>query len=147
MNIQTLSSVLSAAILDDRTFVEAEALYAECFKSAETFTVESNCYSREELIQDLMQDMYKVRQSTSFCGDFSDNDDGEIEDYESDDCRYDYDEQEVIHPGFSREMAEQIVDSNQPFVWLVNYKGEEEGYTLASRAVNLRTFVSKHNYM
>lgn len=121
MNV--LTQILAAALQDESTFVEAEALYAESFKDAVVFKVADGCYSREELLHHLMSDI---------C---------EPVTYDAPD----WFEPNVIKEGWSFDKANSLVDHLE-FVELCNYKGEGEGFELACRVKHLRTFVSKHNY-
>lgn len=115
--------ILKAALKDESTFAEAEALYAESFKDAQTFRVSDNCYTRQELVNYLRSDIYEA--------------------YPSD--AEDWFEPAVIKEGYSLEQAEMLVDHIE-FVDLCNYKGEGQGFEMACRVQHLRTFHGKHNY-
>ncbi|MCU9527497.1 hypothetical protein [Pseudomonas mosselii] len=132
--IDAISSILSAMLTDETTFARAEALYSESFRSDRTFTVADGFYDREELVQYLMEPIYKLP--------------GELHSA----CRHDEEDEfgmclepEVLKPGWRKEQAELYVDQVE-FVELCNYKGESEGFEMASRASHLRVFVSKYEY-
>lgn len=52
---------------------------------------------------------------------------------------------EIIHEGMTREQAEAMAKVST-YVWLVNYKGEEEGFLLKELASSLGTYHGKWNY-
>lgn len=132
--IEAISSILTAMLKDETTFARAEALHAESFRADRTFTVADGFYDREELVQYLMEPIYKQP------GDHQPGcRHGEEDEFEM--CLG----QEILKPGWRKEQAELYVDQIE-FVELCNYKGEGEGFEMASRAGHLRVFVSKYQY-
>lgn len=132
--IEALSSILSAMLKDESTFARAEALYAESFRSDQTFTVADGFYGREQLVQYLMEPIYKQTDEHQSASRQVDEDDFEV-----------WFEPEILKPGWGKEEAELYVDQVE-FVELCNYKGEGEGYEMASRVGHLRVYVSKYEY-
>lgn len=139
--IKALAAVLATMIKDESTFARAEGLYAESFRSNETFTVADDVYPRAQLVQYLMEPIYRVeprRYMPAACTIDDDN--------ESDHWAESLSEPEILKPGFSQDVAEEMVDTLE-FVELCNYKGEGEGgFQLACRVAHLRVFVSKYEY-
>lgn len=137
--IGELASVL-AAIQDESTFARSEALYAEAFKSPTTFTVADDIYPRDQLVQYLMEPIYRAETVDADLA-------REMLDEEGCDrwseSMY---EAEILKPGMSQEIADALVDHLE-FVELCNYKGEGEGFELACRVAHLRIFVSKYDYL
>ena len=130
--LTAISAVLAAMIQDESTFARAEALYAEAFRSSQTFTVRDGIYDRAELVHYLMEPIY----AANSC---------EAPGYLCDDDQYHL-EPEILKPGWSLEDAERFVDDVE-FVELCNYKGEGEGFELACRVKHLRVYVSKYDYL
>lgn len=130
--LTAISADLAAMIQDESTFARAEALYAEAFRSSQTFTVRDGIYDRAELVQYLMEPIYAANSY-------------EAPGYLSDDDQYDL-EPEILKPGWSLEDAERFVD-DVDFVELCNYKGEGEGFELACRVKHLRVYVGKYDYL
>ncbi|MBM5458692.1 hypothetical protein H8F21_14075 [Pseudomonas sp. P66] len=133
--LKALSAALTAMLQDESTFARAEALYAETFRSPQTFTVADGFYDRECLVQYLMEPIYKQVSA----GDQS------APAYLSEEEHGLCIEPEILKAGWTEEDAERFVDHVE-FVELCNYKGEGEGFELASRAKHLRVFVSKYDY-
>jgi hypothetical protein len=137
--LEALATVLATMMKDERTFARAEGLYAESFRSYETFTVADDVYPRAHLVQYLMEPIYRPAPRRSMPATMQDDD-------ESDHWAEADSELEILKPGFSQEVAEAMVDSME-FVELCNYKGEGEGgFQLACRVAHLRVFVSKYEY-
>ncbi|MFJ3109966.1 hypothetical protein [Pseudomonas putida] len=132
--IEALSSMLSAMLKDESTFARAEALYAESFRSDRTFTVADGFYGREQLVQYLMEPIYKQTDERQSARRHADDDDVEV-----------WFEPEILKPGWGKEVAELYVDEVE-FVELCNYKGEGEGFEMASRVGHLRVFINKYEY-
>lgn len=127
INQNNLLNILEAAIKDPKTFEQADTLYRETFRSAESFSVSDVDHDvRLEMIDWLCSDICEP---------------------------YDYDavpdwyEPAVIVEGMSRDEASKAVDGGLMFVELCNYKGEGEGIMPEPLCGNMRTFVSKWSYM
>jgi hypothetical protein len=141
--IGSLATVLSAMIQDESSFARCEALYAESFKCATPFTVADGVYPRDQLVQFLMEPIYRPES----CKGVEAPALLEDEDFEEFD-RWDESvlEPEILKPGMTQTDADAVVDQLH-FVELCNYKGEGEGFTLACRAAHLRVFISKFDYL
>lgn len=138
--IGALASVLAAMIQDESTFARSEALYAESFKSPASFTVAHDIYPREQLVQYLMEPIYRkevVDASIALAM---------LDDEGCDRWSESMLEPEILKPGMSHVDADALVDHLE-FVELCNYKGEGEGFELACRVTHLRVFVAKYEYL
>lgn len=139
--IELLASVLSTMLKDEQSFARAEGLYAEYFRSDETFKVADEHYPRSTLVQYLMEPIYRTVPSEKASVFYDQNDDQDFDRWDEHSL-----ETEVLKPGMSQEQAEQVVDHLE-FVELCNYKGEGEGgFELACRVTHLRVFISKYEY-
>ncbi|MGE8063754.1 hypothetical protein [Pseudomonas sp. NPDC089569] len=139
--IELLAAALTTLIKDEQSFARAEGLYAEYFRSAETFTVADGHYPRSTLVQYLMEPILRAIPSEKVPVYFDENDDEDFDRWDEHML-----EPEILKPGMSRVEAEQVVDHLE-FVELCNYKGEGEGgFELACRVAHLRVFISKYEY-
>lgn len=123
-----LNSPMGKAAMD-----YAEQVYASSYK-AEEFTIETQPEMFDELVSYHMEPVYKIEPVDPL---FKDDD-------ERFDSRDDED-LEILHDGMSREQAEAMVKVST-YVWLVNYKGEGEGFMLKELAASLSTYHGKWNY-
>ncbi|MGF6281908.1 hypothetical protein ABH908_000059 [Pseudomonas frederiksbergensis] len=139
--IELLAAVLNTMLKDEQSFARAEGLYAESFRSADTFNVADGHYPRSTLVQYLMEPIYRPVPSAKTSVFYDENDDEDFDRWEEHTL-----EPEILKPGMSLEQAEQVVDHLE-FVELCNYKGEGEGgFELACRVSHLRVFISKYEY-
>lgn len=111
----------------------AEQVYASSFK-AEEFTLAQQPDMFEELVSYHMEPVYKYVPADPL---FRDDD----EFFESPDSP----DMELLHEGLSREQAEALAKVST-YVWLVNYKGEGEGFILKELASNLSRYNGKWDY-
>lgn len=111
----------------------AEQVYASSFK-AEEFTLDQQPEMFEELVSYHMEPVYKYVPADPL---FRDDD----EFFESPDSP----DMELLHEGLSREQAEALAKVST-YVWLVNYKGEGEGFILKELASNLSRYNGKWDY-
>lgn len=139
--IKAISAVFAMFTEEEKklTMREADRLYSETFRSQEIFTVHDYPEMREDLVEYLTSAVYPARVQNC-----SDMDCSWLSDDDNDFWCDNYDP-EPIFVGYSKDDAELILE-NAKFVWLCNYKGEGEGFTLIERASGLRVFVDKHNY-
>lgn len=126
----------------------SEDLYSSTFKGAE-FTLASQPEMYDELVRFHMEPTYAREpvQASSFHDDDSLMGD---DDHEEDDsiCINDYSGPDPIEisPGMSLVEAQAAVLTST-YVWLCNYKGEGEGFTLKEHAAHLSTFIAKYEYV
>lgn len=137
--IGAIASVLAAMIQDESTFARSEALYAESFKSPTPFTVAHDIYPRDQLVQYLMEPIYRKEEVDASAAWAMLDEEG------CDRWNESMNEAEILKPGMSQEVADTLVDHLE-FVELCNYKGEGEGFELACRVAHLRVFVAKYHY-
>ncbi len=124
-NDSFIDSPLGKAAMD-----YAEQVYSSSFKCGE-FTIKTNPEMRQELIDFHMQPVYEIQECSQYS--IYTEEDFEIPD------------PQIICEGLSKEDAEKMVDSSV-YVWLCNYKGEGEGFTLKEFAENLQTYNGKWDY-
>lgn len=123
-----LNSPMGQAAMD-----YAEQVHASSYK-AEEFTLDQYPEMLDELVSYHMEPVYKHEPADPL---FLDDD----EFFDSPDSP----DLEIIHEGMSREQAEAMAKVST-YVWLVNYKGEGEGFILKELASKLSRFNGKWNY-
>ena len=138
-NIIAMSEIIAKAMLNQSTFDFAESVYGDVFRSADSFCINdfSGAQRQEVLsmiVDKLCSDVYPKQEAQLYCDDCFDFD---VE------CDFD---PEPIAKGLSRSEALDLINSGARFVYLCNYKGEEEGMTLEALVSGVRVFVSKWNY-
>lgn len=123
-----LNSPMGVAAMD-----YAEKMYSASYK-AEEFSLNDYPEMLEELVSYHMEPVYKIEPSDPL---FMDDDE----------CFNlpDMPDMEIVHDGMTREQAEAMAKVST-YVWLVNYKGEGEGFLLKEMASNLSTYHGKYNY-
>lgn len=139
-NVKVMSEIIAKAMLNQSTFDFAESVYGDVFRSADSFCI--NDFSgaqREEvlsmMVDELCSDVYPKQEAQFYCDDCFD--------FEAE-CDFD---PEPIAKGLSRSDALELINSGARFVYLCNYKGEDEGILLEVLAGRVRVFVSKWNYV
>lgn len=123
-----LNSPMGQAAMD-----YAEQVYASSFK-AEEFTLAEYPEMLDELVSYHMEPVYKHEPADPL---FRDDD----EFFDAPDSP----DLEIIHDGMTREQAESMAKVST-YVWLVNYKGEGEGFILKELAANMSRYHGKWNY-
>lgn len=133
-----LSAILSGLIASGQGFEEAEALYAESFRCAGSFSVKEKPELFEEMVGCLTADIYPPEEPFSVFGDNCDE--------WGENPHEHYDREPLVY-GMTREQAVEAVNGGARFFEICNYKGEGEGFLPEQLGKNLRVFVKKWSYI
>ena len=141
--IPLLSEIISTAMLDKSTFDLAESVYAEVFRSPESFCIDDfSGLQRDEMLEMMVGELTSDLHAINVDGDFDPSlfcgEDDNFCDYEVE-CT-------PVARGVSHDDAMSMIASGIRFVYLCNYKGEDSGIALEDLTGGVRTFVSKWNY-
>ena len=127
--LQSLGSILETAMRDPQTFVEADKIYRSMYRTNDVVCVEEIQENMAEFVDVVCQEL--AAKDGLFLTD--DADDFAFEMF--------WDNAKVY-----RETAKQMIVDGLEFVYLVNYKGEGEGYATKQGSQGLKLFISKYNY-
>lgn len=127
--LQSLGSVLETAMRDPQTFIEAGKVYCSMYRTNDVVCAEEIQENMSEFVDIVCQELAAK--------------DGMFLAEDADDFAFEmfWDNMKVY-----RETAKQMIANGLEFVYLVNYKGEGEGYATKQGSQGLKLFVSKYNY-
>ena len=127
--LQALGSILETAMRDPQTFVEADKIYRSMYRTNDVVCVEEIQENLPEFVDVVCQELVAK--------------DGLFLSEDADEFAFEmfWDSVKAY-----QETAKQMIANGLEFVYLVNYKGEGEGYATKQGSQGLQMFVSKYNY-
>lgn len=137
-----LSAILAGVVSSGESFEEAQALYAESFRSPKAISVKSDLASFDLMVECLMADIYPAVCSSEY-GDDDEHDGG----FWGEGVHEGYNEPQPLIKGMTREQAVEAVNAGARFFEICNYKGEGKGLVPEQLGQNLRVFVKKWQYV
>ena len=127
--LQLLGSILETAMRDPQTFIEADQVYRSKYRTNDPVCAEEIQENMSEFVDVVCQELAAK--------------DGLFLAEDADEFAFEIFWESV--KGY-RETAKQMIANGLEFVYLVNYKGEGEGYATKQGSQGLKMFVSKYNY-